>query len=338
MTLTGEAREAILNMDIEKLTEKRGVNNLMAWLDKMYFKDGSSQTYETYKTFEKCVRPSGMSLSDYVIKLEQLYFKAKSFYMEILHSVLVYRSLNSASLTNEQKQLIKATVRKMNYQIMKDQLKKIFTSTSVNVDNKNDVDKIDVKPEENEVFYTSRNKNYGQQITYRGSFNRNNQNFKNKNYNKKMNALDNTGEISKSNFCGSKFHWEKSCPDAAEKYHNDLWLYEQLNIAFLEHSAESLVSETFSMALFDSRCTKTVCEETRLQYYLHSLSFDEYKQIETSKRNSSFRFGESELVKSFKKVKIPVIITGVQATVRTDFVEYDITLLLSRETMKKAKT
>ena len=106
----------------------------------------------------------------------------------------------------------------------------------------------------------------------------------------------------------------------------------------MEDSAESLVSETFSMALFDSGCTKTVCEETRLQYYSHSLSFDEYKQIETSKRNSSFKFGESELVKSFKKVKIPVIIAGVQATVRTDFVEYDITLLLSRETMKKAKT
>ena len=43
MTLTGEAREAILNMDIEKLTEKMGVNNLMAGLDKMYLKDESSQ-------------------------------------------------------------------------------------------------------------------------------------------------------------------------------------------------------------------------------------------------------------------------------------------------------
>ena len=30
MTLTREAREAILNMDIEKLTEKTDVNNLMA--------------------------------------------------------------------------------------------------------------------------------------------------------------------------------------------------------------------------------------------------------------------------------------------------------------------
>ena len=48
MTLTGETREVILNMDIEKLTEKTGVNNLMVELDKIYLKDESSQAYEAY--------------------------------------------------------------------------------------------------------------------------------------------------------------------------------------------------------------------------------------------------------------------------------------------------
>ena len=67
------------------------------------------------------------------------------------------------------------------------------------------------------------------------------------------------------------------------------------------------------MTLLDSGFTKMVCGETWLQHYLHSLSFDEYKQIETSKSNSSFKFGDSTLVKSFKKVKIPVIIVGVPA-------------------------
>ena len=57
--------------------------------------------------------------------------------------------------------------------------------------------------------------------------------------------------------------------------YNDLWQYEQLNTDFLEDSAESLVSETFNMALLESGCTKTVCRETWLQHYLHSLSFDE---------------------------------------------------------------
>ena len=98
--------------------------------------------------------------------------------------------LDSANLTNEQKQLVKATVSKMDYQIMKDQLKKFFNSASTNVDDKTDIDKIDVRSKENEVFYKSKNKNYRQYNSYGGSFSRNNQNFKNKNYNKKMNPLN----------------------------------------------------------------------------------------------------------------------------------------------------
>ena len=42
-------------------------------------------------------------------------------------------------------------------------------------------------------------------------------------------------------------------------------------------------------------------------------------------------------MKSFKKVKTPVIIAGVQATVSTDGVEYDIPLLFSKVKKKKAK-
>ena len=148
-------------------------------------------------------------LFDYVIKFEQLYFKAKSFHIKILDGVLAYRLLSSTNLTNDQKQSVKATVSKMDYQIMKNQSKNVFTSTSTNVNNKTEIDKIDVKSEENEVFYTSKNKNYRQHNSYRGSFSRNDENFENKNYNKKINPLNNKGEISRCNFCGSKFHWER---------------------------------------------------------------------------------------------------------------------------------
>ena len=43
-------------------------------------------------------------------------------------------------------------------------------------------------------------------------------------------------------------------------------------------------------------------------------------------------------MKSLKKVKILVIIAGIQEKVTTDFMEYDISLLLSKEAMKKSKT
>ena len=68
-----------------------------------------------------------MNIFDYVIKFEQLYFRATSIHKEILDGVLAYKLLNSANLTNEQKELVKATGSKMDYEIMKDQLKKVFT-------------------------------------------------------------------------------------------------------------------------------------------------------------------------------------------------------------------
>ena len=106
MTLTGEAREVVLNMDLEKLTDKSGVKNLIEILDNIYLKDESSQAYEAYESFEKFIRPQSMSISGYFIKFEQLYFKAKSFNMEILDGVLAYRLLNSANLTREQEHSI----------------------------------------------------------------------------------------------------------------------------------------------------------------------------------------------------------------------------------------
>lgn len=92
-----------------------------------------------------------------------MYFKAKSSHMEILDVVLAYKLLNSANPINMQKQLVKATVSKMDYQIMDDQLKKIFASTSTNVHNKTEAGKTDVQPEENNAFYKSRGKDYRQQ-------------------------------------------------------------------------------------------------------------------------------------------------------------------------------
>ena len=101
---------------------------------------------------------------------------------------------------------------------------------------------------------------------------------------------------------------------------------------------ESLVAETFNMALLDSGCTKTVCGEAWLQHYVQSLSYNEYKQLETLESTNIFKFGDNKVIKSLKRVKIPVIIAGTSATITTDVVQYDIPLLLSKEAMKKART
>ena len=79
MTLSGEAREELLNIDIDVLTVKTSVKNLLTELDRGYLKDESSHAYKAYGTFEKLTRLSDMSTSNYVIKFQQSYFKAKVF-------------------------------------------------------------------------------------------------------------------------------------------------------------------------------------------------------------------------------------------------------------------
>ena len=64
---------------------------------------------------------------------------------------------------------------------------------------------------------------------------------------------------------------------------------------------ESLVAETFNMALLDSGCTKTVCGEAWLQHYVQSLSY-EYKQLETLESINIFKFGDNKVIKSLKRV------------------------------------
>ena len=71
----------------------------------------------------------------------------------------------------------------MDYQIMKDQLKKVFTSTSTNVDNKSEVDKL--LNQKKIRYFIHLNIRITENKIVRGFFSRNNQNFKHKKYNKK---------------------------------------------------------------------------------------------------------------------------------------------------------
>ena len=74
--------------------------------------------------------------------------------MEILHAALSYKLLNSASLPKEQKQMIKASVSKMDYNIMKDQLRKVFTNNADDLLPKNDLSEEKIKVEaSNDVYY-----------------------------------------------------------------------------------------------------------------------------------------------------------------------------------------
>ena len=69
-----------------------------------------------------------MTIVDYAIKFEQLYFKTKSFKMEILDGALTYMLLNSVRIYRDLKQLVKPTVSQRNCNIMKNKFRQVFTN------------------------------------------------------------------------------------------------------------------------------------------------------------------------------------------------------------------
>ena len=66
-----------LEIPIEELTAETGVNKLLEVLDELYLKDEVSLAYEAYKVFEKFIRPTSMTINDYIIHFERLHNKAK---------------------------------------------------------------------------------------------------------------------------------------------------------------------------------------------------------------------------------------------------------------------
>ena len=64
-------------------------------------------------------------------KFEQLHQIAESHEMEVLDGVLTHRLLNNAKLPGKKIQLIPETANKIKDEIMKEQLKKVFTRLSL---------------------------------------------------------------------------------------------------------------------------------------------------------------------------------------------------------------
>lgn len=218
LTLSGQAREAVSELPIEQLTDDDGVDNLLTALDALYLKDETLLAYEAFETFEKFIRPQDMSITDYIITFERLYHKSKSYKMEIQDGVLAYRLLNSANLSETNKQLVKATLDTMSYKAMKDKLKKVFTSNNISTHTSTSSVKIEStnSSDHDQVFYSRGHYQHrgGQRRGYGRANGRASYNFNNNR--RQTNPRDENGEISRCVICESIFHWANKCPHSHE--------------------------------------------------------------------------------------------------------------------------
>ena len=79
LTLEGTAREAVLELDVEAISEATGVETIIAHLNKIFKKDQKLAAYEAYENFEKFKRSPDMSIRSFINEFERLYTKVKEF-------------------------------------------------------------------------------------------------------------------------------------------------------------------------------------------------------------------------------------------------------------------
>ena len=68
---------------------------------------------------------------------------------------------------------------------------------------------------------------------------------------------------------------------------------------------DTLVSKTFSGALLDIGCTKTVCGTEWSREYTSGLSKEDRKAIVKSEIDRIFKFGDGKLLNAYERVTIP---------------------------------
>ena len=184
--------------------------------------------------------------------------------------------------------------------------------------------------------------------------NSNHQNYGSKPNPFTMNPKDYRGFPTVCRKCRSVYHYWENCPHVSPQekmnatpkkvMYNQNKTEEDLYIALYQKSSPTttdevicLMSETLDKAVVDSGCTKSCAGRRWYTAYCDSITKEEVDQIQTQESQSVFRFGDSPPVVASEKVLLPIQIGNVNLLLETEIVSSDVPLLLSKETMKKAK-
>ena len=89
--------------------------------------------------------------------------------------------------------------------------------------------------------------------------------------------------------------------------------------------------------MLDSSCKSTVAGKLWIDCYLESLCNDELSHVVREKSNKMFKFGGGEKKKSMETITIPCALAWKHIFIKTDVLDSDIPLLVSRDAMKQAQ-
>ena len=163
LSLTGQARTAILEMDISLLNAEDGMDKLVEKLDTLFLEDKNQSAFICFENFENYHWECNTSINDYLIQFDRHIAKLREFQITLPELVLAYRALESANLENER--LIRATINNLTLYDTAKQLKKI-TRGNLNLINTSQQQSISVKKEMDIAFSRDDTHSKDDQILY----------------------------------------------------------------------------------------------------------------------------------------------------------------------------
>ena len=364
LALPPKAREAVLELQMSEIKGTTGVQLIIEKLATIYKKDKVDSAYEAFENFIYFKRKSDVKMADFISEFERRHVKAKTHGCELSSSVLGFFLLNQAQLEEEKKQLIKATLTKLDYEEMEGKLMKVFGTAKT----MESVDECQVKVEninltEEDVYYgqnyyrgnsTQRGPRAGR--FSRGSFvNRGSrQNQGSSGYQRNQETETRSGfrgrgngwnnRQMKCNICESTYHLMKNCPERIyyheeyeeEEEEHDVILYQSHLLT--EDDFKIFVAEASVAAILDSGASANVAGNEWYESYCKGLSNTDQKAITQESSSSQFKFGSGQKFGSMFKAVVPAVIGGKKIKISTDVIDADIPLLLSKDAMKKAET
>ena len=105
LSLHGQARAEAVEIDVEKLRDQNGMQTLIGELDKIFLRDSVDVAYENYTKFDKYHREEGQDMSSFIIEFERRYDRCKTSDMSLPDAVLSFKRLDSAGLSETDRQL-----------------------------------------------------------------------------------------------------------------------------------------------------------------------------------------------------------------------------------------
>ena len=125
LSLSGEAREAALQIEDKIIYSEQGLDSIITKLKDLFIKDTSHRKYNLLEEFVNYKRKSDTNMQQYIIEFENKLFKTTKYGTKWPDDILAFWLLKNANLAEGQQQLTKACA-EITYEDMKCKLIAIF--------------------------------------------------------------------------------------------------------------------------------------------------------------------------------------------------------------------